>query len=444
MGSVSIDFPRDRRLGFLSYTNEEPIEIDGKIWPSIERYVLGQSFSGTSLEEKVRLSKSPTVTSKMTKTIKKIELLPDGSIIRKEVHISGAPLEIDFDRVVNKAIENKFRKHEEKLLETFPIKFESRQHPRYASILTKYRNALYAAKLRESKVLLDLTSDLPNLDLFETLVDIMEDIVSKLKEIDNVKKSHPGLYDDALWNMAPKGRAEKILKNMNTDKMMREMPNQQKLVAKSFGYLTRKFPDKFDDPEFQELAGKMWATFRWQIMRYLRTGEKYNWDIKKSHLKLRPVPRPYRKSKVRAPHLKTLVVRTEEYAKLFGGRDDYEALVESYERMDPSVRDVKIERMLAEKAKESKKEIPKKEELGQVSKKVERLVLDDQVEEVEEVEDEEVEEEDFDKSDEEIFEEEEEEIFSEEDEEEEDEEDETLFSEEEGKGGDSSDEKKEK
>ena len=434
MGSVSIDFPRDRVLGFLSYTNEEPIEIDGKIWPSIERYVLGQSYAGTSLEEKVRLAKSPTVTSKMTKTIKKIELLPDGSITRREVHISGAPLEIDFDRVVSKAIEAKFQKHEEKFLETFPMKFVSKNHPRYASILTNYRNTRYAAKLRESKVLLDLTSDLPSLDLFEALVDTMEDIVSKLKEIDNVKKSHPGLYDDALWNMAPKGRAEKILKNMNTDKMLREMPNQQKLVAKSFEYLTRKFPDKFDDPEFQELAGRMWATFRWQIMRHLRTGEKYNWGIKKSHLKLRPVPRPYRKSKVRAPHLKTLVVRTEEYAKLFGGRDDYEALVESYERMDPSVRDVKIEKMLAEKAKIL---APKKESSKEVPKRVEKLILDDEGED-EEAEEESAEEDEIEYEEEDEATSEEEEIFSEG-------EDEESSSEEDKKsGGDPSDEKKEK
>ena len=163
-GTISIDDPRDPVLGFLNYRHEEPIEINGKIWPSIERYVLAQSFIGSrpDAEERIRLAKSSLAVSKLFKTSQKIEISPDGEVIKKEVFTSGhAPIQIDFEGVVLVAIKAKFKKSEERFLKTFPITFVSSKDTEYADILTKYRNLIYSTKLRDEKAKLDLTSDLP-------------------------------------------------------------------------------------------------------------------------------------------------------------------------------------------------------------------------------------------------------------------------------------------
>lgn len=357
MEAISIDLPRDPVLGYLSYNNEEPIEIDGKIWPSIERYVIGKKFSGSSLEEKVRVSKSSTVVSKVTKTARRIEILPDGSISKREIYTSATPQDIDEIPILQKAIEAKFKKHEERFLKTYPLVFVSKTNPEYAKLLTVYRDSLYAGRLRETRTLLDLTSDIPSLKKYPRLIEVLENLVTKIKKIDHVKKLHPGLYDDALWNMAPKGKADKILNHIDMNRVVRTMPNQRELVSRSFDYISRKFPSKYNDPEIQELSRKMWATFRWQLLNYAKTKDKYHWKLKDSKISLRPTPRPYRKSKAKAPRLKSLVVRSEEYAKLFGGKDDYEEIVEKFEKMNPSKRDIQIEKLLAALPKEE----PKKE-----------------------------------------------------------------------------------
>jgi hypothetical protein len=179
----------------------------------------------------------------------------------------------------------------------------------------------------------------------------MEKYVSYLKVIESTKKSHPGLYDDALYNMAPKNKANKIHQYLSMDLVMRKMPRQSSLVAKSFEYLNHKFPTLATNPDFQALVGKMWATFRWQILNSMGGGE-YHLNLSKKDIKLRPVSRPYRKSEVDAPHLKSLETRTEEYAKLFGTRKDYDALVDHYEKMEPSRRGVQIEKLLLAARKE--------------------------------------------------------------------------------------------
>jgi len=362
--ALNIDDPKDTRLGYLSYKKEEPFEIDQLIWPSVERYLLAQQFSGTPLEEKIRLSGNISVVSKLVKPYQKTEILPNGFVIKKTYYRHGEPKKVDLASMLAKAIESKFKKSEDRLIKTFPLRFESLTHPEYADILTRYRDRLYATKVKEGKSYLDVTSDLKDLKLWNRLIKITEDYVSKLKKIDHVKKLHPGLYDDALWNMAPHGKVQKIMEHLDPTRIIKEMPRQQELVSRSYAYLGKKFPDKINNPEFQHLVAKMWATFRWQILHHQKTGDKYHWKLKKSKLSLRPVPRPYRKSKIKAPHLRSLEVRTQEYIQLFGGTDEYDEMVRKYEKMKPMVRDQKIDRLLAAlKAKETKSEVSKKSEL---------------------------------------------------------------------------------
>lgn len=356
--SICIDDATDPNLGFLSYRNQDPFEVDNLIWPSVERYVLARHFAGTPLEEKIRLFGNTKTVLRMTKPLKKTEVLPSGLVTLKIYYKYGLPSQINTEAFIAKAIESKFKKTEERLLKTFPFKFVSKSNPEYAELLTRFRDHLYQSKMKEGKAYLDLVSDLRDLHIWDRLIEIMERYVSKLKKIDHVKKDHPGIYEDALWNMAPKGKAQKIVENLSPETIIKKMPNQQEVVSRSYTYLGRRFPDKINHPEFLKLAATMWATFRWQILHHQKTGAEYHWHLKKKNLSMKPTPRPYRNSKIKAPHLRSLEVRTKEYIELFGGTEEYDSMVKKYEKMKPLVRDRKIDALM-----EAKKRPPPKEPL---------------------------------------------------------------------------------
>lgn len=397
MGSISIDFPSDRNLGYLSYQHQEPIDIDGVIWPSIKRYVVGRKFSGTPLQEKIRTAQSDLVIVRLTQNFTKVEVRPDGIVTKKKVFLSGVtPTPTDFKTDLQVAMEAKFTPKMETFLKTFPFTFQSVLEPEYAAELTNFRNAKYTERVHAEKAKLNLTSDLPDLALASRLLKVMDRYVRKLKKIEKVKKDYLGLYDDALWNMAPHGKAQKILDNISIDYVMRSLPNQREVIAMCYNHLGRIFPGAIADEEFVKLADLAWATFRWCYFGGASEGGEADvrLHLRSKDLRLRPTARPYRKSKEKAPHLKSLVVRSEEYAVLFGTRPDYEALVDAYEKMEPMKRDLEIEKlMVMEKEKEERAKREKVVSLGEEEEDISEIGDEDDFDD----------EEDFDDLEEEVF-----------------------------------------
>lgn len=372
---ISVDFPSDRNLGYLSYQHQEPIDIDGVIWPSIKRYVVGRKFSGTPLQEKIRTAQSDLVIVRLTQNFTKVEVRPDGIVTKKKVFLSGVtPTPTDFKTDLAIAMEAKFTPKMETFLKTFPFTFQSVLEPEYAAELTNFRNAKYTERVHAEKAKLNLTSDLPDLALASRLLKVMDRYVRKLKKIEKVKKDYLGLYDDALWNMAPHGKAQKILDNISIDYVMRSLPNQREVIAMCYNHLGRIFPGAIADEEFVKLADLAWATFRWCYFRSASEGAADGeaddrLHLRSKDLRLRPTARPYRKSKEKAPHLKSLVVRSEEYAVLFGTRPDYEALVDAYEKMEPMKRDLEIEKLMNVEREKREKEVREKQERAEREKR---------------------------------------------------------------------------
>lgn len=354
MATISVDFPNDPKLGYLSYRHREPIDIQGEIWPSIERYILAKTLP--EKKTKIRTIVSESSIQRLTKPRSWVEVRPDGSVVKIRTKVS--PATIDFSKELIPAFEAKFSPRLSEFLSTFPYSFSSKIDPEYAEALTKFRNAKYAEKINAERIKIDLTSDLPETFVRDTeiLFRIWARYVKKLKKIEGVKKDYLGLYDDALWNLCPQEKVEKILGSVKIDYVLRHMPRQKEVISKCYDFLGKKFPKEISKPTFRKIADTAWVTFRWQIF----TGMNYHTSLKSKQLKLKPVARPYRKVKTKAGHLKSLVVRSEEYARLFGDREDYEDLVETYEEMSPMKRELAIEKLLNDLSAKKEKEKEKK------------------------------------------------------------------------------------
>lgn len=351
--NLSVDFPDDPKLGYLSYRHREPIDIQGEIWPSIERYITAKTLP--EKRNKIRTIAAESGIKRITKPRVRTEVRPDGSVVKVRSSVSATS--IDFSKELIPAFEAKFAPRLTEFLSTFPFPFSSKLDPEYAIALTKFRDFKYSEKVRSERAKIDLTSDLPNdfLPKIERLFRVWSLYVKKLRKIEGVKKDYLGLYDDALWNLIPQGKAEKILSSVNIDFILRTMPRQKEVISRCYDFLGKKFPKEViggGRDTFRKVADIAWVTFRWQIF----TGMNYHLTLRSKELKLKPVPRPYRKVKAKAGHLKNLVVRSEEYAILFGDREDYEDLVETYEKMSPMKRDVEIGKLLVAKKENDERE----------------------------------------------------------------------------------------
>lgn len=319
---------------------------------------------------KIRTIAAESGIKRITKPRVRTEVRPDGSVVKVRSSVSETP--IDFSKELTPAFEAKFSPRLTEFLSTFPFPFSSKLDPEYAIALTKFRDFKYSEKVRNERAKIDLTSDLPedSSPKIERLFRVWSLYVKKLRKIEGVKKDYLGLYDDALWNLIPQGKVEKILSSVNIDFVLRTMPRQKEVVAKCYDLLAKKFPKEVTTDALRKVADIAWVTFRWQVF----TGMNYHLTLRTKELKLKPVPRPYRKVKAKAGHLKNLVVRSEEYATLFGDREDYEDLVETYEKMSPMKRDVEIGKLLVakkendERAERKEREQAKREK----EKKVER------------------------------------------------------------------------
>lgn len=73
-----------------------PIEVDGKLWPTVEHYFQAQKFAGTEHEEAMRLEPSPMVVARMGRDRKK-PLRPDWEALK--------------DTIMRKAVLAKFTQH---------------------------------------------------------------------------------------------------------------------------------------------------------------------------------------------------------------------------------------------------------------------------------------------------------------------------------------------
>jgi hypothetical protein len=349
---MNVDLLPEPRLAFLGYKNIYPFEIEGTVWPSVERYVQGHLVP-ENLKDKVRLAGSTTFIEKLFKNKKSVEILSDGTIIKKEkprISFNNSGLNL----IIKKAIEAKFQQHTDKLSKTYPIEFTSIFSPSYAKILTEYRNSIYMINLKDTGGGLNPRDDIPtfNEEIWRKLVTVLEIYVKYISEIDGVKKLYMGLYDDALYNMAPKNKASKIIKKLPQNYIIKNLPNTQDLVSKSFTYMGQKFPKFVKTKEFNDISNVLWATFRWQII----STTPYNLHLQKNHMRLRPISRAYRKAKIKAPPLKNLATRTKEYVSLFGDRADYDLKVKFYEALNPIERDAAIKKLLERKTQA--KEIP--------------------------------------------------------------------------------------
>lgn len=408
--TLNIDDPKNSSMGFLAYDHMEPFEIGPstkedlkqKVYSSIAGYVASKYFEGVSseIEEKIRLAPNPSLISrKVFKTTKKIIILPSGDIIKKKVYVSGIQpkklSEPELERFIRLAIETKFGLKTPRgqwLLKSFPVTFSSELNPLYASVLTNYRNEIYQKTFTEeriSKKIGDLQTDLPsaNLELrYQELLSILEDYVTKIKNIEGmysgskaVRKNHIGIYDDALWNMVPKKRAERILSTLKMDTVIKTMPRQNEMVSRCFEYLGKKFPNLITTQEFRSLANEMWATFRWQILEWDTSEAKVLRSLKSDHLRFKPIKRPYRKAvTTKRSHLRSIATRTKEYALLFGKDPDYDHLVDKYETMEPIKRDREIDQLLKKrKVEKALKKEKKQKHLTEKSAKVTKIQRSD-------------------------------------------------------------------
>jgi hypothetical protein len=82
--------------GSLSNFAPYPIEVDGKVWPTVEHYFQAQKFAGTEHEEAMRREPSPMVVSRMGRDRKK-PLRPDWEAVK--------------DDLMRKAVFAKFSQH---------------------------------------------------------------------------------------------------------------------------------------------------------------------------------------------------------------------------------------------------------------------------------------------------------------------------------------------
>lgn len=61
-----------------------PIEIDGRLWPTVEHYFQAQKFAGTEHEEAMRLEPSPMVVARMGRDRSK-PLRPDWEAVKDDL-----------------------------------------------------------------------------------------------------------------------------------------------------------------------------------------------------------------------------------------------------------------------------------------------------------------------------------------------------------------------
>jgi ribA/ribD-fused uncharacterized protein len=84
------------QYGSFSNFAPYPIEIDGKVWPTVEHYFQAQKFAGTPHEEAMRREKSAMVVKRMGRDRNK-PLRPDWAAVK--------------DDIMRKAVLTKFTQH---------------------------------------------------------------------------------------------------------------------------------------------------------------------------------------------------------------------------------------------------------------------------------------------------------------------------------------------
>jgi predicted NAD-dependent protein-ADP-ribosyltransferase YbiA (DUF1768 family) len=215
---ITIPKHTDKHLGFLNSSWVSPFEIDGKVWPSVERYVFAKQFEGTILEEKIRLAKNMYLAKLMARP-KKI-LIDDNGHLTKIYVYGEENCQISDSYVLTK------RKHFKKA-----TKAKFHQNKKLMAMLLKTNGI----KIRGENGLGDILEDLrqnsskPKKDIKRFISNPNKDIkidenvtremtnsflrgIRWVKEMENIKKSggEAEMLEDVFYNFYDENDAETL------------------------------------------------------------------------------------------------------------------------------------------------------------------------------------------------------------------------------------------
>ena len=70
--------------GYLSNFAPYPMELHGKLWPTVEHYFQAKKFEGTSIEERIRAAETPREAKELGRT-RKLKLRADWERVKEPI-----------------------------------------------------------------------------------------------------------------------------------------------------------------------------------------------------------------------------------------------------------------------------------------------------------------------------------------------------------------------
>ena len=255
--------PFDKKLGWLCISySKSSFELDGKIWNSVETYILAKRFEGTILEETIRNSKS-IVLARSLATQRSVITQNSEGILVKEYRYGNSKdpcfqIREDWRQKdyisTREAVYAKFfqnQKLKQKLASLDGITIEDAKYPNHGSALNEIKELILDENrkitvIKTPKIMPKPKEDMPSKkdDIEDIFISEVIRCVVALKKIESLELPlPPEIFEDAIYNVIGTKsdfyKTKKILSSVKKwisvtvvswSDVMKEMPQFEKEV----------------------------------------------------------------------------------------------------------------------------------------------------------------------------------------------------------------------